>query len=83
MDICHAYARVLPQSDFKRFACVGGDELRVWGSESVSVSIGDGGGCESPWLRGDDGPHIFQIKSKISFTGSSFHFGSVDLFPER
>jgi hypothetical protein len=36
MDICHAYARLSPRRDFKRFACVDGDGLRV-GSESVSV----------------------------------------------
>jgi hypothetical protein len=30
MDICHAYARLSPRRDLKRFACVDGDGVRVW-----------------------------------------------------
>jgi hypothetical protein len=58
MDICHACARLLPQSDFKRFACVEGDGLRVWALNPFQYRGWKRIRVVRAWA--DQGPRIFQ-----------------------
>jgi hypothetical protein len=84
MDICHACARSLPQSDFKRFAGVEGNGLRVWALNPFQYRGWDRIRVVRAW--GDQGPAHFskyQNKAKINFTNTKVPFRSVDLVRER